>query len=137
MPRVAVYWDSSAILSVMLEDRHSIEARRWITRPAAHLLSTLAWAEVHGVMARAQRERALSRSLLDAARAAVRNGPWYRTNMTPEWHLARLLAQKWPLHGPDLWHLAAAMSMRSELPELVMLTFDERLRAAAQGEGLA
>ena len=136
MAQTAVYWDSSAILSVILEDRHTTEARRWITRPGAHLLSTLAWTEVHAVIARAKRERAMSRSLADAAREAVQDGPWHRTSMSPEWRLARLLAQKWPLHGPDLWHLAAAKSLKSELPELVMLTFDERLRAAAQGEGL-
>jgi hypothetical protein len=46
------------------------------------------------------------------------------------------LATKWPLRGADLWHLAAAKSLQTELPELAFLSFDLKLAAAAKGEGL-
>jgi len=101
-----------------------------------HLISTLAWAEVHAVIARVERERALTRVLVKAAREALEEGPWRRLNVSPEWRLMETLSSKWSLRGADLWHLCTAKSLQSELPELRILTFDARLAAAARGEGL-
>lgn len=39
--------------------------------------------------------------------------------------------------GADLWHLAMTSSLRPDLPEIVLLTFDNALSAAAIGEGMA
>lgn len=108
----------------------------WVRRPGLHLLSTLAWAEVHGVIARIQRERALAEALVRSAREALRWGPWRRTYASPDWDVVHDLATRWPLRGPDLWHLAAAKGLRRDLPELLILSFDERLVTAARGEGL-
>ena len=46
------------------------------------------------------------------------------------------LAVQWPLRGADLWHLAAADTLRRELPDLKVITFDSRLGVASQGIGL-
>ncbi len=62
----AVYWDSSAILSALFRDRHSDEASKCARSLGVHLLSTLAWAEVHAVIARIERERALAKGLVVA-----------------------------------------------------------------------
>ena len=132
----AVYWDASAVLSALFQDRYSAEALAWSRRPGAHLLSSLAWAEVHAVIARVERERALAGVLVAAAREAVDSGPWRLLNITPAWESAEILAAKWPLRGADLWHLSAAKTLQDELPELVLLTFDSRLKSAALGEGL-
>jgi hypothetical protein len=70
-----------------------------------------------------------------------------RSGGTGEWALGarqcgsrlattRRLARSWPLRGADLWHLAAAKALQTELPELRLLSFDSRLTAAAHGEGL-
>ena len=48
----------------------------------------------------------------------------------------RALSAKWPLREADLWHLAAAATLRKEFPELKFLTFDQRLKKAAAGEAL-
>lgn len=48
----------------------------------------------------------------------------------------KALASKWPLRGADLWHLAAAKTLQKDLPELTVLTFDNRLYVAALGEKL-
>jgi len=40
------------------------------------------------------------------------------------------------LKGADLWHLATAKTLQEQIPELVMFTFDDRLRVAAEGENL-
>jgi predicted nucleic acid-binding protein len=132
-----LYWDSSAVLSLLFQDAHSRGAAAAARKPAIHLLSTLAWTEVHAVIARAKREHALADILIDAAREALDRGPWRRANISPEWGMVRDLASRWELRGADLWHLCAAKTLKADLPELQLLTFDARLRQAAQGERLA
>ena len=102
-----------------------------------HLLSTLAWAEVHAVIARGEREHVLTGVLIHAAREILEEGPWRRLNASPEWNLVQGLSSRWSLRGADLWHLCTAKSLQGELPELRILTFDARLATAARGEGLA
>lgn len=131
-----IYWDTSAVLSSLFRDEHSDAALAHAGEPGIHLISSLAWAEVHAVIARIERERKLASVLLDAAMEALDSGPWRRVKVSPDWHVMRDLARAWPLRGADLWHLALAKSLRSDLPELRMLSFDTRLNAAAQGEGL-
>jgi len=133
----AVYWDSSAVLSALFRDEHSAAASKRAGEPAVHLLSTLAWAEVLAVIARIERERVLAKVLVAAAREALEDGPWRRLNAVPDWREVRSLSTKWPLRGADLWHLAVAKSLQTELPELTFMSFDTRLAAAAHGEGLA
>jgi len=136
MPEI-LYWDTSALLSAIFRDAHSDDAQQWARRSGVHLLSTLAWAEAHAVIARIERERVLAAVLLHSARETLGSGPWRRVNASPEWAEVRKLSGKWPLRGADLWHLAAAKSLRVELPELVILTYDVHLAAAARGEDLA
>lgn len=132
-----IYWDSSAVLSALFRDRHSEEATAQARSSAIHLLCSLAWAEVHAVIARIDRERALAKVLVDAAREALELGPWRRVNASPAWKLVQDLSSRWPLRGADLWHLATAKSLQGDLPELTFFSFDSRLAAAARGEGLA
>jgi len=88
------------------------------------------------VIARMQRESILSDILIKASFEALEDGPWRRLTIWPEWVIVRSLSAKWPLRGADLWHLSAAKSLQKQLPEMVLLTFDNRLQKAAQGEGL-
>src|SRR2546427_12602884 len=80
---VVVYWDSSAVLSALFEDRYSEQAARWAGRSGMHLLSTLAWAEVYAVIARGEREHVLTGVLINAAREVLEEGPWRRLNASP------------------------------------------------------
>lgn len=131
-----VYWDSSAILSAIFKDKHSAEVQRWTRREGIHLMSTLAYTEACAVIARIQREHVLADVLVHAAVEVLEKGPWYRLNTLPEWKSIQPLSVKWSLRGADLWHLATAKSLLKQLPELFLLTFDNRLRVAAQGEGM-
>lgn len=133
---VVVYWDASAILSALIQDIHSEEARKWIDRSGVHLISTLSFAEVHAVLARIRRDRLMADILVEAAREALQMGPWRRLNVSPRWEDVEQLSNRWKLRGADLWHLAALKSVQKEIPELRLLTFDDRLRQAASGEGL-
>jgi len=131
-----LYWDASAILSVLFKDRHSTIAQRWANQEGLHLVSSLAYAETCAVIARLQRERILTDVLVQAALEVLREGPWNYLNILPEWKTIQPLSVKWSLRGANLWHLAAAKCLQRQLPELSLLTFDTRLKAAAQGEGL-
>ena len=132
-----VYWDTSAVLSVLFRDEHSETATARARDRSAHLLSSLAWTEAHAVIARIEREEALSSVLVESARDVLEDGPWRRVNVSPDWTLAGELARKWQLRGADLWHLCAAKTLQFDLPELQLLSFDGMLTISAQGEGLA
>ena len=134
---ILIYWDASAVLSALIKDKHSQEAHRWVQRSGFHFLSTLSYSEVLAVLFRIQREGLMPEVLLDAAEEALERGPWRRLNAVPSWDMLRKLSGKYPLRGADLWHLAAAKSLQLELPELRLLTFDQRLRTAARGEKLS
>lgn len=139
MPRAEspiIYWDASAVLSVLFKDRHSRLALKWAHGDGVHLLSSLAYAETLAVISRLKRERILAEVLIQAALDTLDEGPWRRLNASPDWKLTVSLADQWPMRGADLWHLATAKSLQDQFPELVLLSYDAPLHAAAQGEGL-
>ena len=135
--RRVLYWDTSAVLSALLADSHSRQARRLLTPADVHLVSSLTSAEFHAVLARLEREGHLAPVLSEAASSAYNTGPWRRVTTGPDPAALRPLAVRWPLRGADLWHLALARRLRAQIPELELLTFDMALRGAARGEGLA
>lgn len=133
---IVIYWDASAILSALFTDRYSDTAQTWAHQTGLHLMSTLAYAETCAVIARIQRQRLAAEVLTQAAQEALDTGPWRRVTAWPAWHLLGVLAKQWSLRGADLWHLATAKTLLTELPELQLLTFDARLQTAAEGERL-
>lgn len=133
---VMVYWDASAILSALFRDTHSEVALRYAEQPGLHICSSLAFAEVQAVIARIQQQALLADVLVAAAREAFASSPWRLLTTAPDPQEVERLAKRWPLKGADLWHLAAASTLRGELPNLRLLTFDEDLQTAADGEGL-
>ncbi len=132
-PSGITYWDASAAIPVLFPEDNSDAARRHASSGGLHLFSSLAWAEIHAVIARSQ----LQGKLVDAAREALTSGPWRWINVVPDRKLIRALAARWQLRGADLWHLAAAKTLKADRPELTLLTFDRQLALAAKGEGLA
>ncbi|MBN1771663.1 MAG: type II toxin-antitoxin system VapC family toxin [Deltaproteobacteria bacterium] len=131
------YWDASALVSAVIADAHSGVVRRVAAaRDAQHFVSSLAAAEVQVVLGRLVREGQLSAELAREAQARLRAGPWRTTSVQPDEARLGELALRHPLRGADLWHLGAALALRELLPGLGLLSFDERLRAAAEAEGL-
>jgi predicted nucleic acid-binding protein len=131
-----IYWDSSAILSTLFTDSHSETAKIWAAVEGVHFVATLAFAEVCAVISRMRREGLIADILAQAAFEVLENGPWRRIFSWPELKIIQSLSVKWPLRGADLWHLATAKSLIKEFPELYLLSFDNRLNKAAQGESL-
>jgi len=133
---VVIYWDASAVLSVLFKDKHSEKAINLLRREGVHLISSLSYAEVHAVISRIRRESLLSDVLINASYESLEEGPWRRLYLIPDWVKFKSLSQKWPLRGADLWHLAIAKTLQKRIPELYLLTFDNRMLVAAMGEGL-
>jgi predicted nucleic acid-binding protein len=129
-----VYWDSSGILSVLFEDAHSKKVLRWLRKKGIHLISSLGYAEVCAVISRLKREKMLSSVFSEAALDTITAGPLRHLNIRPERKWIVSLSAKWPLRGADLWHLAAAKTLGEQIPEIILLTLDDRMRAAAAGE---
>ena len=131
-----IYWDASAILSVLFTDVHSEAAIKWAETEGLHIISTLSYAEVCSGIARMKKERIVSSPLVKACFETLENGPWRYSTAFPDRQIIEGLSQKWGLRGADLWHLAAAKSLQRDLHELSLLTFDKPLRRAAQGADL-
>ncbi len=131
-----LYWDASAILSALAQDSHTEDARKRLTPGTQHLVSSLAHAEVLAVLARMEREGRAQAEEISLARKAFGSGPWRRLGGVPQTETTEELSRRHPLRGADLWHLAMAVSLRPELPELRILTYDTRLGESAKKEGL-
>ena len=133
---IVLYWDSSAVLSALVHETHSQETLRRLRAPGHHLISSLALAETHAVLSRMCRDGLLSEEELPQVRANLAAGPWEKVSVTPDTELVPALADRHRLRGADLWHLALAVSLSRDLPELRLLTWDAQLRTAATTEGL-
>ncbi len=131
-----IYWDTSAILSVIFKDIHSDDAVKHSSLQGVHLISSLAFAETHAVINRIRREHLAEDVIIEAALEGLETGPWRRLNIGPDISKIKKLSSKWSLRGADLWHLASAKTLQKELPELTMLTYDKKLYTASAGEGL-
>lgn len=131
-----IYWDATALLSYLFRDEHSEQVINRARQKGAHLLTTLAVAEVYTVISRIQRENLLPAATIASLYAVLESGPWSRLNIVPDRESLRELSAKWPLEGFGLWHLATAKALQSEFPELMILTFDRNLARASIGEKL-
>lgn len=132
-----IYWDASAILSALIQDKYSEDAQYWAAQDGVHLLSSLSYSEVLAVLSRIRREKRLTVGLIRSAVDTLENGPWRSMHIVPEWALIKKLSNRWPLRGADLWHLATAKTFQSQIPETILLTYDTKLKVAAQGEKMA
>lgn len=133
---IVIYWDASAILSMIFQDVNSGAARKWIETDAVHFVSSLAYAEVCAVLARMHKLKVLSDVLITAGYDVLNRGPWRRTTVNPDWSTLQTVSEFRSLRGTDLWHLATALKLRNDFPELMLLTFDKKLEKAAKHEQL-
>jgi uncharacterized protein len=133
-----VYFDSSALVKLVVEEAGSdIAAVLW-DGCAAALASRIAYPEVCAALAAAGRNRDLTDHALARARRA-----WgrYWEAIRPVEMDARIersageLASRHALRGADAVHLASAIAIDS--PDVVVAVWDRRLHAGAVAEQLA
>ncbi len=133
-----VYFDSSALVKLVLAETGSdIAAALWNACDAA-LSSRLAYPEVCAALAAAGRNHTLSES--DASAAAA-EWDMFWASMRPVELSAQVeqkageLAQVHRLRGADAIHLASALALVS--PDLTVAVWDKRLHAGAVAVGLS
>ncbi|MFN2581884.1 MAG: type II toxin-antitoxin system VapC family toxin [Candidatus Dormibacteria bacterium] len=135
--RGPVYWDASAIVTLIRREQHTARASRVARRPGTHMVSTLAYAEVMAVVTRSERRGLMAKGAWRLARELLHREPWQRLDLQPDRSEIEQLASKHSLRGADLWHLATVSTVRRSVEELRLLTFDAALRTAAQDLGFA
>ncbi len=124
---IANYLDSSAIVKLAVAERESAALRRYLRRRRPLVSSALARAEV-------------ARALLPLGEPAVRRGHEVLARLELIRVSDRILVAAGSLLPAELRildavHLATARQLGSDLARLV--TYDERLRGAAETMGLA
>jgi hypothetical protein len=132
-----VYFDSSALVKLVVdEDGSDLAAELWDGCDAA-LASRLAYPEVRAALAASCRNHDLSQAGLDAAEqaweqfwAAVRP---VELTAAVEQHAGQL-ARSHALRGADAVHLAGALALHD--PDLILAVWDRRLHAGAATAGL-
>jgi uncharacterized protein len=134
---VLVYFDSSALVKLVVDEPGSdLAAALWNGCDTA-LSSRLAYPEVCAALAAAARNRDISRTGWRAAAA-----DWERfwaamrpVELSPA--VERAAGQLAPLHGlrgADAVHLASALALDD--PELAVAVWDQRLHMATLAEGI-
>jgi len=131
----SIYWDASAVLSTLVKDSHSDAALEWVQKEGLHFVSTLAYAEVISVLDRMEKERILTKILTQSALQAFAEGPWRFLTLCPGREQMDSLRGKYSLRGADFWHLSLARTLKREIPDLIVLSFDGKLTEAAEKEG--
>jgi hypothetical protein len=133
------FWDSSAIVPLVLRQRASAEAERWLEADPEIVTWTLSPVEVVSALRRFVREGAL-------AERSAREAEELTTELIERTHvvadverveaLACRLLRVHALRGADALQLGAALAWAAGAPrELVLHTFDRRLGLAAEREG--
>jgi predicted nucleic acid-binding protein len=135
---VNLYADSSAVLSWIFGEPAGEAVREVLAAADSVLASDLTLVECDRTVLRAQ-----TTGRITEAQAADRRGLLIAT--AAHWHLLRLDAEvierarrpfpAEPIRTLDALHLASALAARSASPDLVLLTLDERMRAAGRGLG--
>jgi predicted nucleic acid-binding protein len=134
---VNAYFDSSAIVKLLVPERGSDTAAEVWEHSLARISSVVAFAEVRAALATAQ---GLRRITVRTARRAVRelDELWQLiASITADDAIARLageLAEHQALRGFDAVHLASALAAQEG--EYVLVTWDRDLHAAAARCGL-
>ena len=134
-----IFWDSSAIVSLLVDEPHSEGARRAL-RADGHMI--VWWGtvvECLSAIARNERLGVLAAEGGDQARRelAVRRDDWDEVSPVEEVRdRAGSLLRRHELTGADALQLAAALTWATGRPRTHMfMTLDNRLAAAARGEG--
>ncbi len=133
------YFDSSALVKRFLLERGSPAVQR-LCREGRVATATVAYAEIHAVLARKRREGHLAQR--DYRRASLQfDKDWtgyVLVHLVPDvLSLTRDLLLRQPLRGFDAIHLASALTLKASIGEdLAFVAADQALLKAARAEGL-
>lgn len=132
------FWDSSALVPLCLEQPRSAHARRMVAQDPEMIVWWGSAIECASAIARLYREEQLTAKEERAARAFLNalSASWFEIqpgNSVRDQALRVLRLH--PLRAADALQLAAALESSGSTPSGMFVTYDERLRAAAEREG--
>jgi predicted nucleic acid-binding protein len=135
-----MFWDSSAIVPLLIEQAHTARAQEiWDGSKTAPLLWWGTPIECVSALARLEREQSITASEFDAARAVLKKLCVVSNEIQPSSMLrekAQRLLRLHPLRSADAQQLAAALIASEDLSTLVtFVCFDQKLANAARREG--
>ena len=133
------FWDSSALLPLLVDEAMGEQVRGWLREDTGILAWWATRVEIASVIARREREGLLSGTEANAACAALQQiaGAW--EEIAPS-EIVRSAAQRLvrnhSLRAADSLQLAAAWIASGQVPAaLEIVSLDERLNMAARREG--
>lgn len=133
------FWDTSALLPLLIAERETRRAERWLREDADVIVWTLTRVEVLSALARRRRqEPSAARRLLVARRNLL--AAWDRWSEITAVELVRRHAERvvetHPLRAADALQIAAAMVAAEDTPSaLDFVTLDRQQAVAAEREG--
>lgn len=135
------FWDASAILLLLIEERSSQALRAMLTDDPLMVVWWATPTECASALARLDREGLLDTQSLRAAHKRLSQllGNWEEVDPHDEVReTAARFVRVHPLRAADALQLAAAFVAAARRPSsLEMVVLDERLAAAAQKEGFS
>jgi predicted nucleic acid-binding protein len=135
---VNLYAESSAVLSWLLGEARGAAVRNQLRRAELVLSSDLTLVECDRVIVRA-------RALEEITEKKAQNCRSRLIEAANHWHIlmlsaevverARLPFPHEPIRTLDALHLASALTGRSAIPDIAMLSLDDRIRSSAKELG--
>lgn len=133
------FWDASALIPLLVREQASDTLRELYEDDPLNIVWWAAPVECASAIARRERDGTLTLTPATEAlgRLAAIERTWYEVApAAPLRASAQRLLRVHPLCAADALQLAAALAVGIEAPTMAMVCLDQRLREAAQREGL-
>jgi uncharacterized protein len=133
------FWDTSALVPLLLSERETPRAERWLRDDASVVVWTLTRVELLSALARRRRQEPAAARRLQAARRDLL-AAWERWSEVTAVELVRRQAERivetHPLRAADALQLGAALVAAEDDPAaLEFVTLDRQQALAAEREG--
>lgn len=134
------FWDSSAIVPLLVADTRTRVALSWFREDPSVIVWWSTEIECASALARLEREGSLERDAVTSAfeRLDSLKNAWHEVQPVASVRMRAIrLLRVHPLRSADALQLSAALAVAEDNPaSLRFVTFDERLAFAASKEGL-
>ena len=133
------FWDTSALVPLLVAERETARAERWLKEDAGVVVWTLTRVELLSALARRRRQEPGAARRLQAARRELLTA-WDRWSEVTATDLVRRhaerLVESHPLRAADALQLGAALAAAEDDPAgLDFVTLDRQQALAAEHEG--